>query len=314
MSDVKISVIIPVFNEEENVSLLHESLAASLSALGAGYEIIFIDDGSTDNSLSELKKLKAEDENVKLIEFTKNFGQTSAWDAGIKLARGEYLITMDADLQNDPSDIPKLLKKIEEGYDVVSGWRVDRKDTFFKRIFSSFANTLRRFLIKEEIHDSGCSLKIYKRECFDGLNLYGEMHRYITAILAIRGFNTGEIKVKHSPRRHGKTKYGTKRLFKGFLDLFTVYFLNRYLSRPIHLFGGLGLFTFLAGFIIGGYLTIAKIFYGISLSNRPLLILSVLLIILGIQFLIFGIIAEILMRIYYRVHNTTPYAVKEILE
>jgi len=309
-----ISIVIPAYNEERNIEPLYFQLKKVLGKLNKTYEIIFVDDGSTDKTFDVLKNLRNKDKQLKVVSFTRNFGQTAAWDAGIKQSKGDHIITLDADLQNDPSDIPPLIKKINEGYDVVSGWRVNRKDPLSKKVFSLLANFLRIILIKEKIHDSGCSLKIYKKECFKNIDLQGEMHRFITGILSLNGFKVGEIKVKHNPRRMEKTKYGSKRLFKGFLDLIMVTFLTKYSSRPIHLFGGLGLLTFFLGFIIGLYLTVMKLFYGTSLSNRPLLILGVLLILLGTQFIIFGILAEILMRIYSKVQDTKPYIIKEILK
>ncbi|MFH1321455.1 MAG: glycosyltransferase family 2 protein [Bacteroidota bacterium] len=308
-----LSIIIPVFNEEKNLKVLHRSISEVVGKLKLKYELIFVDDGSTDGGLELLRSIKKSDAHVIIISFRKNFGQTSAWDAGIKQSRGKYLVTIDSDLQNDPSDIPRLIDKIKGGFDVVSGWRYERKDKIFKRCFSFFANCVRRVLLKEKIHDSGCSLKIYKKECFEGIDLGGEMHRYITGILSIKGFKVGELKVKHHPRRYGVTKYGVSRLSKGLLDLMMVAFLTRYSSRPIHIFGGLGIMTFLFGFAVGLYLAFTKIMYNASLSNRPLLILSVLLVILGVQFIIFGVIAEVLMKIYNKTHNIQNYCVKEIL-
>jgi hypothetical protein len=221
---------------------------------------------------------------------------------------------MDADLQNDPDDIPRLIKKLNEGYDVISGWRCNRKDPLLKKISSSFANSLRRVLTGERIHDSGCSLKAYRKKCIDDLDLYGEMHRFVPALLMWRGFKIGEIKVKHHKRVYGKTKYGIKRLAKGFLDLLIVKFWMQYSARPIHLFGGIGSFSFIIGFIIGLYLSIRKLFSGIQLSNRPLLLLSMLLIMLGVQLFVFGILADIMVKVYYEIRNKKNYKIEKILE
>ncbi|MEK6869422.1 MAG: glycosyltransferase family 2 protein [Nanoarchaeota archaeon] len=310
-----LSIVIPVLNEEKNIEILHKSVVNSLKKGKIGCEIIFIDDGSTDSSYALLAKLHKRDKRVKVIRFAGNFGQTSAWDAGIKAAKGRYIITMDSDLQNDPSDIPRMLNAIKNSnYDAISGWRANRKDSFSKKFFSIFANFMRKAITKEKIHDSGCSLKIYKRECFDNVDLYGEMHRYITGILALDGLRIGEIKVSHKPRKHGKTKYGAARLLKGSLDLLFIAFMTKYSSRPLHIFGSLGILTSLLGVLINLYLAILKFVYGQSLSNRPLLILGVLLLIIGIQFIFFGILAEILMRIYYKTHNRKPYVIKRVLK
>lgn len=311
----ELSLIIPVLNEEKNIGVLYKNIVDSLKKGKIGYEIIFIDDGSTDNSYNLLAKLHKSDKRVKVIRFAGNFGQTSAWDAGIKAAKGRYLLTMDSDLQNDPSDIPSLLNAIKNSnYDAVSGWRTNRKDSFSKKFFSIFANFLRKAITKEKIHDSGCSLKIYKRECFDNIDLYGETHRYITGILSLDGLSIGEMKVRHNPRKYGKTKYGAARLLKGSLDLLFIAFMTKYSSRPLHIFGGLGILTFMLGIAIDFHLIISKFVYGQSLANRPLLILGVLLLILGVQFIFFGILAEILMRIYYKTHNKKPYTIKKVLK
>jgi len=310
-----LSIVIPVLNEEKNVEILHKSVITSLKREKIDYEIIFIDDGSTDNSYNLLVKLHQKDKRIKVIKFAGNFGQTSAWDAGIKAAKGRYIITMDSDMQNDPDDIPRLLNAIKNSsYDAISGWRTNRKDSFSKKFFSIFANFIRKTITKEKIHDSGCSLKIYKRECFDNVDLYGEMHRYITAVLALDGLRAGEIKVRHNPRKQGKTKYGAARLLKGSLDLLFIAFMTKYSSRPLHIFGGLGILTLMLGVATDFYLITLKFAYGQDIASRPLLILGVLLLILGVQFISFGILAEILMRIYYKTHNMKPYIVKKVLK
>ena len=306
-----ISIVIPTYNEEENVILLYKEIKAAMDGLKKEYEIIYVDDGSIDGTFSNLEKLNSKDHKVRIIKFRKNFGQTAAMDAGFKAAKGKIIIAMDADLQNDPADIPVLLRKMDEGYDVVSGWRYRRNDPVSKKFISVIANAMRKTLTGEKIHDSGCSLKAYRKECFDDLNLYGEMHRFIPALLMWKGFKVGEVKVNHRPRKHGKTKYTLSRVVKGALDMLVVLFWQKYSTRPIHLFGGLGLISGLLGFIIAVYLTIMKIFYGMSLSNRPLLILSVLLMILGVQLVMFGFLADILIKVYYK--DSKNYSIEKVL-
>lgn len=311
-SCMDITIVIPAYNEQENVKELHKKVSLVMSSLKRSYEIIFIDDGSTDNTFSELELISKKDKNTRIIKFRKNFGQTTAWRAGFDNSKGNMIITMDADLQNDPKDIPKLLTKIEEGYDVVSGWRYNRKDSFSKRIFSLFSRFLRVAIIKNQIHDSGCSLKAYKREALENIELQGEMHRYIVELLALKGYKIGEVKVNHYPRKKGKTKYGLIRLPKGFLDLIVVAFWQRYSARPIHLFGGFGLISTFFGALIGVYLVYIKFMFNESIANRPLLLLSALLIILGIQFIIFGIITDILTKLYYK--DKKDYNIEKILK
>jgi glycosyltransferase involved in cell wall biosynthesis len=308
-----ISIIIPCYDEEGNVVPLYLRLRKVLEGIGDKWEIIFIDDGSTDNTFRILEGLNKKDKRVRIIKFRRNFGQTAAMDAGFKHAKGEIIIPMDADLQNDPRDIPRLIAKINEGYDVVSGWRYKRKDPITKKIFSRIADILRRLLTGVKIHDSGCTLKAYKKECFDGLDLYGEMHRSIPALLFWKGFKIGEIKIMHHKRLYGKTKYNLKRVIKGFLDLLVVVFWQRYSARPIHLFGGVGLLTGFVGFIIALYLTIMKLLYNQSIANRPLLLLAVLLIILGVQFLVFGVLADIMVKLYYG-KDRRNYNIEKIIE
>lgn len=306
-----LSVVIPFYNEKDNINNLYGEFNLLGKSFNNNLEIIFINDGSTDDTLKMLTVLQAKDQRIKLINFAKNFGQTAAFDAGIKLSTAPYIVTMDGDLQNDPGDIPKLLNEIEKGFDVVCGWRKERFDSFSKKIFSLLANFLRKSLTSESIHDSGCSLRIYRKKVFEGTDLYGEMHRFIPAILEMKGFKIGEIEVNHRNRKFGKSKYGFSRLFKGFVDLMFIIFLTKYANRPLHLFGAVGALTFISGFTTGLYLTVLKFLFHESLSNRPLLILSVLLMILGVQFFIFGILAEIMIRIYYKTHQMTPYTVKQ---
>jgi len=294
-----LSVIIPAYNEEKNIVPLYRELTNVLKKLGKDHEIILIDDGSRDNTFRIIESLNKKDKKIKVIKFRKNFGQTASLDAGFKKAKGNTIVVMDADLQNDPKDIPRLLEKLSKGYDVVSGWRYNRKDGIFKRIVSKFANLFRVLLTKEKIHDAGCSLKAYKKECLKDLDLYGEMHRYITTTLSWKGFKIGEVKVNHRKRRYGKTKYGITRLIKGFLDLIVLKFWMQYSARPIHIFGGIGILSFVIGFVIGLYLTFIRLLFGSPLSNRPLLLLAILLVILGVQLLVLGILGDILIKTYY---------------
>jgi len=306
------SIVVPAYDEEKNIPILYSKLTGIMKKLGKAYEIIFVDDGSRDNTYSEMEKISKKDKNVRVIKFRKNFGQSAAWSAGFDNSKGNYVITTDGDLQNDPEDIPKLIGKIKEGYDVVSGWRFDRKDTFSKRLFSNFSRFLRKKIIDDKIHDSGCSLKIYKRECLENLHMHGEMHRYITELLALQGFKIGEVNVGHHDRKHGKTKYNLKRLPKGMLDLIVVAFWQKYSSRPIHLFGGIGLIMSFIGSVMGAYLVYIKFMYNIAIGNRPLLLLAVLLVILGIQSIIFGLISDILIKMYYS-GGRKHYRIEKIL-
>jgi len=305
----KVSVVIPVRNEAENIRQLCGELKESFRKLNLEYELIFVDDGSTDNTFIELSKLHKKDGRIKVIRFRKKFGKSAALSAGFDFARGQTVITIDGDLQNDPADIPKFLNKLDEGYDIVSGWRKNRFDSLPKRTFSIISNRLRMFLMGESIHDSVCGFKAYRREAIDDIELFGGMHRYIPSLLAGKGFKVGEVIVNHRRRIHGKTKYGYERLLRGLLDLLYIKFWSEYRFRPLHIFGGVGILISAIGFLIGCYLLIEKFFYGQSLSNRPLLNLVILMIITGIQFLFFGFISEILIRLYFKKEKT--YKIKE---
>ena len=309
---VDISIIVPAYNEEKNVPLLHEKITSVLRRMKVSFEIIFVDDGSKDQTLAQLMRISAGDPSVVVIKFRKNFGQTAALDAGFKAARGCVLVPMDADLQNDPEDVPRLVAKLNEGFDVVSGWRVNRRDSLAKHIISRGANLLRKLLLRDRIHDSGCTLKAYRRECFENLTLYGEMHRFIPAILSLRGFKVTELPVRHHPRAYGTTKYSVKRVLKGFLDMLVVTFWMRYATRPIHLFGTLGVLTTMLGLLVGFYLTLLKIFFNEAIGNRPLLLLTILLIVLGAQFITFGLMSDILIKIYYKTEPT--YCIEKIIK
>jgi len=312
--DLDLSVVIPVFNEEENLLELYGKLKGVLERIGRNYEIIFVDDGSMDRSFEILKSIHEIDRRVKVIRFRKNFGQTAALSAGFDHAKGKIIVTMDADLQNDPEDIPLLLGKIEEGYDVVSGWRADRKDPISKKIPSRISNWLASKLTGLKLHDFGCTLKAYRKEIIKNVRLYGDHHRYIPALASWQGAKIAEVKVRHHPRKHGKSKYGFKRLLRGFLDLIVVKFLVDYSTRPMHFFGILGLLLILGGFILGLSLVIERFLFHISLSDRPLLLLAVLLIIVGLQFLMIGLIGELVIRTYFETHKKPTYVIEEVIE
>ena len=294
-----ISVVVPVYNEEGNVANLHKEIVDACERYrGSGddsidYEIIFVDDGSRDKSAEICRTLRP----IKFVQLRKNFGQTAAMDAGIKAATKDYIITMDGDGQNDPADIPNLLNYLlENDLDIVSGWRKNRKDTFFKRFTSRGANLLRKLLVHDGIHDSGCSLKIYKKECFNGINLYGEQHRFIPAILKIKGFRIGEIVVNHRPRTSGKTKYNWKRTIKGFLDMISVWFWNKFATRPLHLLGSFGLLFLTLGFGCGIW-SIVIYARGAKMSNNIMPpMLTVFFVIIGLIMIIFGLMSEIMIK------------------
>ncbi len=310
-----ISVVVPFFNEEENIEPLHTELDNILESLEREYSIIFVDDGSTDNTYKNMLKIREKDNNVKIIKFRKNFGQSAALKAGFDNAKGNIVISMDGDLQNDPSDIPRLIEKIEnEDYDVVCGWRADRKDPISKKISSKFANFLRKMTTGEKIHDSGCTFRAYRNGCVKGLDLYGEIHRYIPAMLLWRGYKIGEVKVKHHPRKYGFTKYGLLRLGKGLLDLIVISFWQRYSVRPIHVFGGLGLLLGISGTLLGGYMGIERLFFGRGLSDRPLFLLAILMIIIGVQFVASGILADIMCKLYYGQNERKNYLIEKVME
>ncbi len=310
-----ITVVVPFYNEEENIVPLHAELNDVLKSLDRQYMIIFVDDGSTDHTYKNMLKVREKDNNVRIIKFRKNFGQSAALKAGFDYAKGNIVISMDGDLQNDPSDIPKLIEKIEkEDYDVVCGWRADRKDLFTKKISSKFANLLRKTTTGEVIHDSGCTFRAYRNECVKGLDLYGETHRYIPAMLLWKGYRIGEVKVKHHPRKYGTTKYGLLRLGKGFLDLIVISFWQKYSVRPIHVFGGLGLGLGLSGVLLGGYMGMERLLFGRGLSDRPLFLLAILMVIIGVQFVVSGISADIMLKVYYGQNERRNYLIEKMVE
>ncbi len=311
---MKISVVIPAYNEEENLPVLYERLKAVLDKLEGDYEILFVDDGSTDGSFEVLRDLARRDGKVRVIRFRRNYGQTAAMYAGFEHATGDVIVTMDADLQNDPEDIPRLLRKLEEGYDIVSGWRKDRKDPFLSRkLPSKIANWIISKVTGVELHDYGCTLKAYRSEIAKRYRLYGDMHRFLPALARRFGAKVTEIPVRHHPRLYGRSKYGIGRTVRVILDIFLVKFLNEYITKPLYVFGGMGFLLLTAGILIELYLTLLKIFTGADIGGRPLLLLGVLLILAGIQLLSTGIIAELIVRTYYESRGEKPYVIEEKL-
>lgn len=304
----EISIVIPLYNEEGNVTELHREIVEVCEKNNYTYEIILVDDGSQDATVEIAQTLQP----VKVVELRKNFGQTAAMDAGIKEAQYAYIITMDGDRQNDPNDIPKLIAHLKnEDLDVVSGWRKNRKDSFMKHFVSRGANFLRKLLIHDGIHDSGCSLKIYKKECFKGLSLYGEMHRFIPALLKIKGFKVGEVVVNHRARTAGVTKYNWHRTIKGFVDMIAVWFWNKYAMRPLHLLGGIGLILIMLSVICMG-ITLFVFFQGQDISDTSWPILTIMLFLSGLNMFVGGILADILVKGYYENKENSYYSVKEI--
>jgi glycosyltransferase involved in cell wall biosynthesis len=309
-----LSIVIPLLNEEDNVNLLYQSLDGVLKDLGQSAEIIFIDDGSSDSTFSHLKRIQQIDERVLVIRFRRNFGQTAAFSAGIDYARGKVIITIDGDMQNDPADIPHLLKKIEEGYDIVSGWRVNRQDAYLLRKFPSrIANWIISRVTGVRLHDYGCSLKAYRQEVLKNLRLYGEMHRFIPALASWMGIQVAEIPVNHHPRKYGQSKYGLGRTIKVILDLVTVKFLLDYATRPIHIFGFLGMLSFLIGSGLGMYLAVLRIFFQQPLGDRPILLLAVLLVVLGVQLLTMGLMGEMIIRTYHETQGKPIYMIRDLM-
>jgi len=305
-----LSVVIPLYNEEKSLEELHKRIALSLQSLTENYELIFVDDGSTDNSFSVLRDLHKRDNHVKAIRFRKNFGKSAALSAGFREAHGETIITIDADLQDLPEEIPTLIKKMDEGYDLISGWKFKRKDPFLRKLASRIFNMITSFYTRVKIHDFNCGLKCYRREVINEIELYGELHRYIPAIANWKGFKVGEVKVNHKPRAHGKSKFGSERYLRGLFDLLTIIMLTKYPQKPLHFFGLIGTFLSLAGLAINIYMALLRL-SGKWISNRPLLLLGILLLILGIQFIFFGLMGEL---IVFSSQRDTYYVIKEKLD
>ncbi len=311
---MKVSLVIPIYNEEENIHLLYDELNEVLTSMEHEHEIVFVDDGSSDRSLQLLEEIQARDEHVVVVSFRRNFGQTAAMAAGFDYASGEIIVTMDGDLQNDPHDIPRYLEKIEEGFDLVSGWRFDRQDAFISRkLPSMIANKLISKVTGVHLHDYGCTLKAFRKEITKGIKLYGEMHRFIPAIASGMGSRVAELKVNHRPRRFGTSKYGISRTIRVVLDLLTVKFLLSYATRPIQVFGALGFVSGGLGFFLALIMTVQRQFFDIPLGNRPLLLLAVLLIFMGMQFVSIGLLGELQARTYHESQNKPVYTVRKVL-
>ncbi len=304
-----ISVVVPVYNEEGNVRELHKRIVAACEKLDTSYEVIFVDDGSRDGTVAACKDLSP----LTLVRLRKNFGQTAAFDAGFKAARGAVIVTMDGDLQNDPADIVLLLAKMREGYDVVSGWRHKRKDSLSKKIFSRGADKLRKILLHDSIHDSGCSLKAYDAQALQSIDLFGEMHRFIPALLELDGYRVGEVKVSHHPRVHGMTKYNWKRSVKGFVDMLSLWFWGKYASRPLHFFGAVGIGSMLVGTLILAWMVVEKVWFDAAIAERIWPLMGVFLVMLGVQFFVFGLLADIMMKTYYKSRKRMNYTVRSVV-
>lgn len=310
-----VSIVVPIYNEVENLPHLIEAIATSLSGTGLSYELICVDDGSKDGSAELLKQQAHTHPHLRAIILRRNYGQTAAMAAGFKHARGRTIVTLDGDLQNDPADIPMLLAKLDEGYDLVTGWRKNRQDATLTRLLpSKIANWLIRQITGVHVHDYGCSLKAYRAEVVADMNLYGELHRFLPALAFIEGARITELPVRHHARRHGRSKYGLDRTFRVVLDLLTIYFMKKFLTRPMHVFGLLGIIATALGIGIGAYLTILKLGLGENIGNRPLLILAVVLLLTGVQLFCFGLLGELLMRTYHESQGRPIYRVREVIE
>lgn len=310
----ELSVVVPIYNEVESLQPLLEAIANGVAPLETTYEIVCVDDGSTDGTTELLKQQALERADLQAIILRRNYGQTAAMSAGFKNARGKVIVTMDGDLQNDPADIPMVLAKLEEGYDLVSGWRKQRQDDAVTRLLpSKIANWLIARVTGVHLHDYGCSLKAYRAEVVADMNLYGELHRFLPALAYIEGARITELPVRHHARQFGQSKYGLGRTFRVLMDLFTIFFMKTFLTRPMHVFGLFGLISAGAGSIIGIYLTILKLGFAQEIGDRPLLILAVVLILAGLQLFSFGVLGEMMMRTYHESQGRPIYRVREIL-
>jgi glycosyltransferase involved in cell wall biosynthesis len=312
---LQVSVVIPVYNEVESVPRLVEAIAKVLRTEGLAYEIIAVDDGSKDGTTALLKRLAQERSDLRAVLLRRNYGQTAAMAAGFHHAKAPVIVTLDGDLQNDPADIPKLLAKLEEGYDLVSGWRKNRQDAALTRLLpSKLANGLISKVTGVSLHDYGCSLKAYRSELLADMNLYGELHRFLPALAYIEGAKIAELPVSHHARQFGASKYGLSRTFRVLMDLMTIYFMKRFLTRPMHAFGWFGLISTAIGLGLGLHLTYIKLFLGQSIGNRPLLTLAVLLVLAGLELFCFGLLAELMMRTYHESQGRTIYRIREVVE
>lgn len=306
-TETTLSVVVPLLNEAASLAELHEKITAVINRLRLRAEIIFVDDGSTDESFGNLQQLHRRDRRVRVIQFRRNYGKAAALAAGFAAAQGRYIVTMDADLQDDPEEIPHLLEELNKGYDLISGWKKRRHDKFSKRFASKIFNTVTGFFTGVKLHDINCGLKAYRREVTDNIRVYGQLHRFLPVLAHKEGFRIGEAEVRHHPRKHGKSKFGLSRYTSGLFDLVTVLFLTRYTRRPLHLFGLGGLIAFMLGFAINAYLSYERLFNQRYLTNRPLLFLGLLLLIIGVQMISFGLMGEMLAA----TQNQTPnYGIK----
>ncbi|MGB3237295.1 MAG: glycosyltransferase family 2 protein [Geitlerinemataceae cyanobacterium] len=311
----KISIVVPIFNEVESLPTLVDKIVTSLKDVPIDYEIVLVDDGSQDGTTELLSQIAQTQPNLKAVILRRNYGQTPAMAAGFNYASGDIIITMDGDLQNDPADIPRVFEELQKGYDVVSGWRKNRKDDKLTRLLpSKIANWVIGKVTGVKLHDYGCSLKAYRAEIVRDMNLYGELHRFLPALAFIEGARIVEMPVLHHARKFGKSKYGLGRTFRVIMDLMTVFFMKKFLTRPMHVFGYLGILSMICGFGLGVYLTILKIFFDAQLADRPLLILTVLLMLTGIQLFCIGVLGELLMRTYHESQNKPIYRVREIVK
>ena len=311
---MSVSVVVPTYNELDNVELLYEELAAVLQKLDRPYEILFVDDGSTDGTTSRLKKLAELDSHVKVVCFRRNYGQTAAMQAGLQMARHEAIVTLDGDLQNDPADIPMMLAKLDEGYDLVHGWRKKRQDKWLSRkLPSKIANWLISRTTRFPIHDLGCTLKVIRREIAQELELYGEMHRFIPILAHQRGARCAEVVTNHRARQFGETKYGIGRTFRVVLDLLTIKFLLDYLASPMKCFGKIGLWCMAGGFISGAATIGMKLFAGVSILGNPFLLVAVVSMMASVQFMVLGLLGEVVTRIYYGSQQKQHYAIRELI-
>ncbi len=305
-----LSILIPVFNERESLRPLCENLTRVLETLGGSYEILIVDDGSSDGSLQVMRELERSDHHVRVLEFVRNFGQTAAMAAGFEHARGKILIPLDGDLQNDPKDIPRILSKLEEGYDVVSCWRYPRRDSRLRTLLSRGANWMISRSTGVRLHDYGCTLKGYRRDITEHIRLYGEMHRFIPVYATWAGARVAELQVSHYPRTHGESKYGLLRTLKVPLDLLTVIFLARYSTKPMYLFGGLGALSFLDGLLLSGVTLYQKFFEAVKAHRNPLLLLAVFLFLIGVQLILSGLMCELVARTYHESQDKATYILR----
>jgi glycosyltransferase involved in cell wall biosynthesis len=305
VTKIEVSVILPVLDEVESLGVLHRELTEALQRLGRSYEIIFVDDGSRDGSFQHIEKLRLEDLRVRGMQLRRNFGKAAALAVGFGEAQGDVVVTLDADLQDDPAEIPKLLARLEDGFDLVSGWKQDRQDPRSKTWPSRLFNWVTGFLTGVRLHDFNSGFKIYRREVVQEIRLYGELHRFIPALAAWRGFQVTEIPVHHRARRYGRTKFGSARLWRGFLDLLTVLFLTRYTRRPLHLFGGLGLIAWTVGFAVNAYLTGIWLSGAQPIGHRPLLAFGVLSMLVGVQFFAVGLLSELVLSYQTRTDDVS---------